>query len=125
MNKYHWNKNKEGYADNTASIAIERVSKEEREKAMAKRNCRRTANENIIHNKAVKMRKMTDEQLVNYVENKVEEAQRDGFNKGKEQAVKCNSVDISEIIKDIGNVKGIGTAKLADIKGILEKYLAG
>ena len=92
---------------------------------MAKRNCRRTANENIIHNKAVKMRKMTDEQLVNYVENKVEEAQRDGFNKGKEQAVKCNSVDISEIIKDIGNVKGIGTAKLADIKGILEKYLAG
>ena len=125
MNKYHWNKNKEGYADNTASIAIERVSKEEREKAMAKRNCRRTANENIIHNKAVKMRKMTDEQLVNYVENKVEEAQRDGFNKGKEQAVKCNSVDIPEIIKDIGNVKGIGTAKLADIKGILEKYLAG
>lgn len=55
-----WNANREGYADNTASIAIQRVSKEERKNDMAKRSCRRTTDENAIHNKAVKIRKMTD-----------------------------------------------------------------
>ena len=30
----------------------------------SKRNCRRTEDEILIHEKAVKMRKMTDEQLV-------------------------------------------------------------
>lgn len=34
-----WNANREGYADNTASIAIQRVSKEERKNDMAKRSC--------------------------------------------------------------------------------------
>ena len=37
-----------------------------------KRRCRRTYDENVIHEKAVKMRKMTDEQLVHYVEDRVE-----------------------------------------------------
>lgn len=35
------------------------------------RSCRRTEDENKIHDKAVKMRKMTDEQLVHYVEDRV------------------------------------------------------
>ena len=30
---------------------------------MAKRNCRRTANEREVHDRAVKMKRMTDEQL--------------------------------------------------------------
>ena len=64
MKMSKWNANREGYADNTASIAIQRVSKEERKNDMAKRSCRRTTDENAIHNKAVKIRKMTDEQLV-------------------------------------------------------------
>ena len=34
---------------------------------MAKRSCRRTTDENLIHKKAVEMRKKTDEQLVHYV----------------------------------------------------------
>lgn len=38
-----------------------------------KRSCRRTADEDKIHEKAVKMRKMTDEQLVHYVEDRVTE----------------------------------------------------
>lgn len=54
-----WNANREGYADNTASIAIQRVSKEERKNNMAKRSCRRTTDENAIHNKAVKIRTRT------------------------------------------------------------------
>lgn len=118
------NRNKEGYADSTAGIAIQRVSKEERKKSMGKkRSCRRTINENIIHEKAVKMRKMTDVQLVNYVENRVEKARSEGFNKGKAQGLKPNIFNIEEIITEIKKVRGIGEAKLNSIRAILEKYL--
>lgn len=41
---------------------------------MTKKSCRRTMDENKIHEKAVKMRKKTDEQLVHYVEDRVEKA---------------------------------------------------
>ena len=124
MKMSKWNENKEGYADNTASIAIQRVSKEERKCTMAKkRSCRRTMDENIIHDKAVKIRKMTDEQLVHYVEDRVEKARSEGFNCGKTQAPKHKTVDITGIIEEISSVKGIGATKLADIKAILEKHL--
>lgn len=119
-----WNRNGEGYADSTASIAIQRVSKEERKKAMGKkRSCRRTTDENIIHDKAVKLRKMTDEQLVHYVETRVEKARSEGFNQGKAQVPKYKSVSIEKIISEIRNVRGIGATKLNDIKAILEKHL--
>ena len=52
----------------------------------SKRNCRRTEDEIRIHEKAVKMRKMTDEQLVHYVEDRVEKARSEGFNSGKKAA---------------------------------------
>lgn len=54
-----------------------------REDVMAKRNCRRTKDEAAIHEKAVKMRKMTDEQLVHYVEDRVGKARSEGFERGK------------------------------------------
>ena len=119
MKMSKWNANREGYADNTASIAIQRVSKEERKNDMAKRSCRRTTDENAIHNKAVKIRKMTDEQLVHYVEDRVEKARSEGFNCGKTQAPKHKTVDITGIIEEISSVKGIGATKLADIIMIL------
>lgn len=53
---------------------------------MKKRSCRRTTDEDKIHDKAVKMRKMTDEQLVHYVEDRVEKARSEGFNDGKQKA---------------------------------------
>lgn len=119
-----WNRNKEGYADSTAGIAIGRVSREERKIDMVKkRNGRRTTDENIIHEKAVKMRKMTDEQLVHYVENRVEKARSEGFNQGKTQVPKYKSVSIEKIINEIGNDRGIGATKLADIQAILKKHL--
>lgn len=88
-----------------------------------KRNCRRTTDENVIHIKAVKMRKMTDEQLVHYVEDRAEKARSEGFNKGKAQASKAKPADIVKILKDIGNIRGIGTSKLADIGAVLERHL--
>lgn len=90
-----------------------------------KRNCRRTTDENIIHDKAVKMRKMTDEQLVHYVEDRVAKARSEGFHQRKLQAPAHKPVNIEKIVEEIGNVKGIGTAKLADIKTILGRYLEG
>ena len=90
---------------------------------MAKRNCRRTKDEIRIHEKAVKMRKMTDEQLVHYVEDRVEKARSEGFSQGKTQAPKYKSLSIEKIINEIGNVRGIGAAKLTDIQAILEKHL--
>lgn len=85
-----------------------------------KRSCRRTEDENKIHEKAVKWRKMTDEQLVHYVEDRVEKARSEGYNQGKGQA---KPVNIVGIVEEIGRVKGIGVTKLADIRAILEKHL--
>ncbi len=88
-----------------------------------KRTGRRTTDENIIHEKAVKMRKMTDEQLVHYVEDRVEKARSEGFNQGKEQAPKYKSADIEKIINEVGNIRGIGKTKLAEVQAVLEKHL--
>lgn len=118
--------NGEGYADSTAGKALwnvnrERRSEERMEYMAKKRSCRRTEDENKIHEKAVKMRKMTDEQLVHYVEDRVEKARSEGFNQGKQKEAK--DIDISVIVNDIGNIRGIGAAKLADIKAVLESRL--
>ena len=80
---------------------------------MAKRSCRRTEEENRIHDKAVKLRKMTDEQLIEYIDNISEKAAQE----------KKKSTNIESIIEEIGNIKGIGSVKLEEIKKILEKYL--
>ena len=119
-----WGRNGEGYADSTAGIAIGRVSRDERKTVMAKkRSCGRTAHEHLIHEKAVKMRKMTDIQLVNYVEEKVGKARDEGFNQGKAQAQGCKTANIEKIINEIGDIRGIGEAKLEGIQAILEKHL--
>lgn len=88
-----------------------------------KRGCRRTTDENLIHQKAIKMRKMTDEQLVHYVEDRVEKARSEGSNRGKEQALKSKSVNVTDILKEIGDIRGIGAAKLLNIGAILDKYM--
>lgn len=121
-----WNRNGEGYADRTAGIAIRKVLREEREAAMAKkRSCRRTANENIIHEKAVKMRKMTDEQLVNYVEGRVEEARAEYINQGKGKKESPAQLSAVEFVEEIGKIKGIGTATMSKIRELLDKKLEG
>ena len=58
----------------------------------SKRNCRRTEDEVRIHEKAVKMRKMTDEQLVHYVEDRVEKEVGPEWKKYK--GFPCRAADI-------------------------------
>lgn len=124
MGKNPWNHNGEGYIDKTAGVAIQHMSKEERKKYMAKRrSCRRTTDEMVIHEKAVKLRKMTDEQLVHYIEDRVEKAHSEGFNKGKLCAPVPRNIKIGPIINDIADVKGIGTTKLQEIRAILESHM--
>lgn len=88
-----------------------------------KRNCRRTMDEAKIHEKAVKMRKMTDEQLVHYVEDRVEKARSEGFNKGKEQKKAVPQLSAIEFVEEISRIKGIGTTTMNKIRELLDKRL--
>lgn len=78
----------------------------------SKRNCRRTEDEVRIHEKAVKMRKMTDEQLVHYVEDRVEKARSEGFNRGKKSAVNIKNTQdfISKL--QTSKIPGIGAVTI-------------
>ena len=78
-----------------------------------KRSCRRTETEDRIHEKAVKMRKMTDEQLVNYVNDLVEKAESEGFNRGKRSG---GGKSIGDFVKEISELRGIGAATVSKIK---------
>lgn len=72
---------------------------------MAKRNCRRTEKESIIHDTAVKIRKMTDEQLVDFIENIPRICLDDFLN-----VLTCE------------NIPGIGAVTLKKIKAFTEKF---
>ncbi len=81
-----------------------------------KRNCRRTDDESRIHERAVKIRKMTDKQLVEYMDsiNKPEAVQ------GRSEA---SEAIIDKIMDDIGAIRGVGITKLHYIRQILETRL--
>lgn len=88
---------------------------------MAKRSCRRTTDENLIHKKAVEMRKKTDEQLVHYVEDRVEKARSEGFNCGKASVPKTGE-GAKEFIAflQLNKIPGIGAVtinKLVKVAG--------
>ena len=78
----------------------------------SKRNCRRTEDEVRIHEKAVKMRKMTDEQLVHYVEDRVEKARSEGFNSGRKLV--GNRKNTKEFLAELqtSKIPGIGAVMI-------------
>lgn len=80
---------------------------------MKKRSCRRTNDEAKIHEKAVKMRKMTDEQLVHYVEDRVEKARSEGKNEAKKGG------SVKEFLDKLGTpgvIPGVGVATVDKLK---------
>ena len=96
-----------------------------------KRSCRRTADEGRIHEKAVKWRRMTDEQLVSYVEDRVAKAKSEGFNKGiqregqeQRKARELRAAGIAGFLECLeeNRVNGIGPATISRLKGAAEKY---
>ena len=88
-----------------------------------KRNCRRTTDENMIHERAVKMRKMTDSQLVHYVEDRVEKAKSEGFNQGKEVKAETLQYTITDFAEEIGRMKGIGMVTMSKIRELADRRL--
>ena len=76
-----------------------------------KRSCRRTAEENRIHDMAVKLRRMTDEQLVKYVDT--------------HRGADTRKPDIPTIMKEIEGIRGVGKTKLHYIHLILKTQLEG
>lgn len=88
-----------------------------------KRSCRRTVDEDRIHEKAVKLRKMTDDQLIQYVEDRVEKARSEGFNKGK-QHVQKDSGSVPAFLKKLqdGKIQGIGAATIDKLTKAAKEY---
>lgn len=84
----------------------------------------RTMDEKLIHDKAIKIRKKEDKELIEYIENRVEKARSEGFNegfsKGKGSAPK---IDMDSILEEISKIKGIGMNRYFLIKDILTKHL--
>ena len=89
---------------------------------MAKRSCRRTTDENLIHKKAVEMRKKTDEQLVHYVEDRVEKARSEGFNCGKAQASsKKDGAKAFIAFLQLNKISGIGPVTINKLIKVAEE----
>ena len=89
-----------------------------------KRSYRRTEDENKIREKADKMHNMTGEQLVHYVEDRVEKARSEGYNEGYRKGLEKASVpkvDIGAIMETISRVQGVGTGKANMIRIALER----
>lgn len=86
---------------------------------MHKKNCGRTADERKIHEKAVKIRKMTDTQLVDYVEKRVESARNEGFDHGKNMAGK--TVREFLILIQQNKISGIGIATINKLTKVAEE----
>lgn len=90
---------------------------------MKKRNCRRTKEEKLIHDKAIKIKKKEDGELIEYIENRVEKARSEGYNEGYRKGLEkacAPRVDIEAVMEAVGRVKGIGTRKANMIKVALE-----
>lgn len=82
---------------------------------------RRTTDETIIHKKAVKMRHMTDEQLVHYVEDRVEKARSEGFNEGKKKAHNGEK-NVEKFLATIklSKIPGIGAVTISKLLKVAE-----
>ena len=81
-----------------------------------KRACRRSGEENVMHDKAVKLRKMTDEQLCEAVDNLYSLGVKEGYEKGladRKQEERKGS-EVEAFLKDLQEAKvaGIGAVTL-------------
>lgn len=82
-----------------------------------KRACRRTNEENAIHERAVKLRKMTDEKLCQYIEweraDCIEQAYKEGFEDGRKGSG-AGEKTVESYLNDIqsAGISGIGAVTL-------------
>lgn len=84
-----------------------------------KRNCEQTEQERMIHKRAVALRKMTDEQLMKYMDQQY----KVGYENGQQAAeiLKTISPGHKEVVlAAIAKLKGIGAATMARIRTAIE-----
>jgi len=80
---------------------------------MAKRrSCRRTAEEEMLHDRAVRIRKMTDEQLCRYLDEESQKAFERGMEHGKKSAPVKKSVGEFIAALQISKIPGIGAVTI-------------
>ena len=103
-------RNREGYIDTTAALAVQRAARQERKVRRMKKS--------QIHEKAVKMRKMTDEQLVHYVEDRVEKARSEGRNAAKKGG---SLKKFLESLATPGVIPGVGPATVDKVRKYAEE----
>lgn len=78
-----------------------------------KRACRRSEEENAMHEKAVKLRKMTDEQLCEYLDSVIALGEENGYKRGLEDCTSKggnNVGGVSEYLESLqaSKISGIG-----------------
>ena len=90
---------------------------------MSKRSCDRTEEERKIHEKAVKIRKMTDEQIVEYVKNQMEKARKEGAECEKAKAI-VNKNGAKEFLAllQMNKIPGIGAVTINKLIKVAEEY---
>lgn len=90
---------------------------------MKKRSCRRTKEEREIHDQAIRIRKMTDNQLVSHIEkgnkDNYEVGYRDGLLKGREGA---GSQSVTAFLDEISELKGIGAVTVQKLRKAAKAY---
>jgi 1-deoxy-D-xylulose 5-phosphate reductoisomerase len=88
---------------------------------MAKRNCRRTNNERCIHERAVALRKMTDEQLIEHLDRQFTA----GVDAGRMVPEVSERETAEKILTAIAGIKGIGAATAAKIRAATNDMTGG
>lgn len=79
-----------------------------------KRACRRSCEENAMHEKAVKLRKMTDEQLCEHLDNVIAFSEENGYKKGLEACKSKEGNNVSEFLEllQASKIPGIGAVTI-------------
>lgn len=87
---------------------------------MKKRNCRMTGEEKNVHERAVKLRKMTDEKLVEHIDHIWEEAYNTGYSEAEAQraAAPAPGKTLPQLLEQLnaGECKSIKSATVYKIE---------
>ncbi len=99
---------------------------------MKKRKCRMTEGERLTHEQAIKIRKMTDQQIDHYLNDLQTKAYEDGMERGAREAGATKSVNhatgdnaiagfISHLDALSGTGNGIGKSTVYKLRKVAEK----
>lgn len=80
---------------------------------MKNRKCRMTPQQKDMHNQAVKLRNMTDEKLIEYIDHVRADAEQLGYERGQSEK---SSGAVSIFLDELNDIRGIGTVTLAKLR---------